>query len=112
MILYRITFNNNPSLTLDVPGNRNINEDLKRRQMMENKVLFAEFKTGIYPRHGWNYFLYKWGGTHPKSLSRDTWTQNWTEDFKNNIPTGQKKEFVRYPYFEKDINKGIYEIGW
>ena len=28
---------------------------------------------------------------HPKSLSRDTWTQNWTEDFKNNIPTGSEK---------------------
>ena len=40
-----------------------------------------------------------------KGLSRETWTQNWTEDFKQNIPTGQKKEFVRYPYFEKDINK-------
>ena len=40
-IIHRITFNNNPSLTLDVPGNRNINEDLKRSQMMENKVLFV-----------------------------------------------------------------------
>jgi len=112
-IMHRITFNNNPSLTLDVPGNRNINEDLKRRpDDGEQSIIWQNSRTGIYPRHAWNYFLYKWGGTHPKSLSRDTWTQNWTEDFKNNIPTGQKKEFVRYPYFEKDINKGIYEIGW
>ena len=34
----------------------------------------------------------------------------WSENLRNNLPQGQKKEIIRYPYFEKDIDKSIYEI--
>lgn len=111
-IMHGITWNNSPSFDFDIKGHRNINEDIKRRpDDSEQQEIWEKSRGGIFKTYSWNWFCYKWKGTHEQTLhSRDGWCKNWSNNFKKNLPKGQKKEIIRYPYFEKDINQDIYDL--
>jgi len=114
-IMHRIEYNNNPSFEFDIVGHRNIkdNEDgdpRRRADDGEQSVIWETARAGIYRAYSWNWFAHKWKGTWKSSPSIRPWCIGWTDDFKNNLPKGQVKEVVRYPYFEKDIDKSVYQV--
>lgn len=61
-------------------------------------------------QYSWSWFSHKWKGTYKTSPNVHGWCIGWSDDFKKNPPQGQIKEVVRYPYFEKDIDKSVYEV--
>jgi len=110
-VMHRIEYNNNPSFDFDVKGHRNINDDIKRRaDDSEHQDIWNVSRGGIYRAYSWKWFNHKWKGTHKTSPNIHGWCIGWSDDFKKNPPQGQKKEVVRYPYFEKDIDKSVYEV--
>lgn len=111
-IMHRITWNNNPSFDFDIKGHRNINEDIKRRpDDGEQQEIWNQSRGGIFRSYSWSWFSNKWKGTHQETPNVNGWCIGWSDNLKNNLPQGQKKEIVRYPYFEKDVDKSIYEIS-
>lgn len=110
-VMHRIEYNNNPSFDFDVKGHRNINDDIKRSaDDSEHQDIWNVSRGGIYRAYSWRWFNHKWKGTHKTSPNINGWCIGWSSDFKKNPPHGQKKEVVRYPYFEKDIDKSVYEV--
>lgn len=110
-VMHRIEYNNNPSFDFDVKGHRNINEDIKRRaDDSEHQDIWNLSRGGIYRAYSWRWFNHKWKGTWKSSPNIHGWCIGWSDDFKKNPPQGQIKEVVRYPYFEKDIDKSVYEV--
>ena len=110
-VMHRIEYNNNPSFDFDVKGHRNINEDIKRRaDDSEHQDIWNVSRGGIYRAYSWRWFTHKWSGTYKTSPNIHGWCIGWDDDFKQNPPQGQIKEVVRYPYFEKDIDKSVYEV--
>ena len=111
-VMHRIEWNNKPSFEFDVVGHRNINEDIKRRpDDGEQARIWSDSRGGIFRKYAWNWFAKKWKGTHEESPAINGWCIGWSDNLRNNLPTGQQKEIVRYPYFEKDIDKSLYEIS-
>lgn len=110
-IMHRIEYNNSPSFDFDIKGDRNIDDNIKRKaDDSEHQMIWNVSRGGIYKKYAWNWFAHKWKDTYKSSPSIHGWCIGWDDDFKKNPPFGQIKEVVRYPYFEKDIDKSIYEV--
>lgn len=96
---------NDDYLTLDIPGNRNISEDLKRRpDNKEMEKIWVGCRGG--PINGYNseYLFQKWRGTHTVPVAKQTWIKNWPKELTDNPPKIKENiVFMKYPYFEKDI---------
>jgi len=112
-ILHRRLINYNPNLTLDLVEDRgfiiNQNNTSRFPDDIEHKEIRVNMNT--YNSSGLHYFFYKWGNTKPDlPLKKGSWSQpgwliNWPEDMKENNPTHPlNTQYIKYPFFEKDIN--------
>ena len=54
----------------------------------------------------------KWKGTHKLEVDKRTWIINWPKELVKNPPRIKKNvTFMKYPYFEKDI-ENLAEKGY
>lgn len=104
---------NNDYLTLDIPNGRNINSELKRRpDNKEHEIISIGIRGTVINEYNTQYFIQKWTGTHKLSVTKQTWIKNWSEKLKNNPPRIKKNiVYMKYPYFEKDI-ENLKEKGY
>tara|TARA_B100001939_G_scaffold84718_1_gene72382 strand:+ start:2150 stop:3022 length:873 start_codon:yes stop_codon:yes gene_type:complete len=114
-LMARIEVNNNPSFEFDIKGHRNIGENevgspRRKADDGEHSQIWSLSRGGIFRQYAWRWFAHKWKGTHKTSPSVHGWCIDWHSDFVDTPPQGQIKEVVRYPYFEKDIDKSVYEV--
>jgi len=88
-------------------------EVIKRRpDDEEQQKIWHASRGGIYKASAWNYFYYKWKGTwdHGDPIhtsEKQGWIKNWSNEIVENPPDIKKskfKNFIRYIYFEKDLN--------
>ena len=103
----RIWNPSNDYLTLDIQNGRNINKELKRRpDNKEHEIICEGIRGGVMNQYNTEYFIQKWNGTHKLAVTKQTWIKNWPEKLKNKPPKIKKNIiFMKYPYFEKDIEK-------
>jgi hypothetical protein len=111
-----MVLNGQDALDLDVETDRNFineyDENLKEVVIKrkadddEHAKIWADGRGGIYKQASWEYFRYKWSGTWKEEPQRIGWVKNWRKDFIKNPPDIKKsrvKMFMRYVYFENDI---------
>ena len=102
----RIWNPNNDYLTLDVPDGRNINSELIRRpDNKEHEIISIGLRGTVMNSYNSEYFIHKWSDTHKLEVSKDGWIKNWNKELITNPPKIKKNFiYIKYPYFEKDIN--------
>lgn len=111
-LLHRRLHNHDPNLTLDIIGNRGfvINENWTARTM-ENEAHRAlrEEQNRCNPVTDY-YWKWKWANTSNSfplikgSWQEHGWLINWSKEFVKTPPAPPKvPQFIRYPFFEKDI---------
>ena len=122
-ILHRRLINYDSDLNLDVVEDRgfiiNQNNTSRLPDDEEHKKIRAD--ENPYRAQQTYYFLWKWEGTRPDIERKGNWNEhgyllNWPTDMKENNPSHPKKiQFVKYPFFEKNIidiqNKGYITDG-
>ena len=113
--LHGLESNNENALDIDIVEDRVfIEEDgfkgdktLKRRpDDEEHYEIWKTSRGGIYKELAWNYFYQKWSGTWKSEPTKQGWVKQWSKDFVESPPDPMKskfKNFVKYVYFEKDI---------
>jgi len=103
----RIWNPNNDYLTLDIPEGRNINKDLKRRpDNKEHEQISIGIRGSVLNQYNVEYFYQKWRNTHHVELTKTKWIKNWPSELTLDPPKIRKgTTFMKYPYFEKDIEK-------
>lgn len=96
---------NNDYLKLDIPDGRNINKELKRRpDDEEHEQISIGIRGSVLNRYNVEYFYQKWKNTHYVELIKSKWIKNWPSDLIDNPPKIRNGiVFMKYPYFEKDI---------
>ncbi len=119
-IVHGILLNHEPEYPIESFEDRNfvvVNQDgkdlIKRKpDDAEQQEIWHNSRGGIYKKSAWNYFYNKWEGTwehgnpvhNRKSMG---WIKNWSNLMIENPPDIKKskfKNFIKYIYFEKDLN--------
>ena len=119
-IVHGILLNNEPDYPIESFDDRNFvtvsqkGKDIIKRKPddEEQEAIWKESRGGIYKQTAWNYFYEKWKGTwdggEPVHTSeKQGWIKNWTSELVESPPDIKKskvKTFIRYVYFEKDID--------
>jgi len=111
-LLHRRLYNHDPSLSLDLIGNRGfvINKNWTSRKIENEQHRILRNEQNLCNPATDYYWRWKWTGTKSDlPMIKGTWDQpgwliNWPEDFTDNLPSPPKTpQFVRYPFFEKDV---------
>jgi hypothetical protein len=113
--LHGLELNNENYLELDTAEDRNFlfesnnsgDEVLKRKaDDSEHQAIWNAGRGGMYKAFAWKYFNEKWSNTWVSQPEKIGWIKHWSREFVKNPPDIKKsnvKIFIKYPYFEKDI---------
>ena len=112
--LHGIELNSHDALELDISEGRNFVEEKgfagdkteKRRADDAEHQEIWKTRSGMYKEYAWKYFYEKWKGTWKENPVKNGWLKCWSQDFIDNPPDITKskvKMFIKYLYFEKDI---------
>jgi hypothetical protein len=103
--------NNHDSLLLDITGDQNFQNVGGTIKKLVDDAEHAYIKPRMTRCSALllNYFQAKWSGTWKSSPQREGWLVNWPSDFVESPPSPPRRLpiYVRYPYFEKDIENLI-----
>lgn len=113
--LHGLELNNENPLELDTSEDRNFllesnttgDEVLKRKaDDPEHQAIWNAGRGGMYKAFAWKYFNEKWSNTWKSQPEKVGWIKYWSQEFIKDPPDIKKsnvKIFIKYPYFEKDI---------
>lgn len=114
--LHGLVLNNYDALDIDTIEDRNFIEEYDKnldKVVLKRKAddpghadVWRTSRGGIFKPIAWRYFSYKWSGTWKTDPEKVGWIKHWPQEFIDNPPDIKKssvKTFMRYVYFEKDI---------
>lgn len=111
-VLHRRLYNYNSELTIDVIGERGfvINQNSTSRLMESEEHAMLRAEQDLCNPVTNYYWSWKWKDTKPDlpmikgSWQNPGWLINWPSELTENLPSPPKvPQFVRHPYFEKDV---------
>lgn len=114
--LHGLVLNAHDALDIDTTEDRNFVEEydknldevvLKRKADSAGHAdVWRTSRGGIFKPFAWRYFTHKWSGTWKSNPEKVGWIKRWSNEFIDNPPDitkSQVKMYMRYVYFEKDI---------
>ena len=100
---------NRENVKLDIDEGRNIQmtngKPLRKADDTEHQKIWNTSRSSELSNLLLRIFIDKWDNTWKSKPNKQGWIVNWSKDMIDNPPKLPKKMDIRYPYFEKHIEK-------
>ena len=107
--MHQRLWNNKDYLTLDITEGRNIvDQEVRAKRRPDNsdhKQIWEEGRNSAVKKYNESYMYRKWSNTWSKGKpSKRPWIVDWDNTLLKNLPKIKPNTmFMRYPFFEMDI---------